>query len=76
MAAFAIAGEAVHHVGDGACPGCLDDYPGSCVCGGLVHAEAAGPEDEDGNVGVQSRCDRCRRSVEELDEELGRQPPR
>ncbi len=75
MAAFAIAGETMHRVGDGRCPGCLDDYPGSCGCGGLIHAEAAGPEDDDGNVWVRTRCDRCHRAVEELDEDLGRLPP-
>ena len=75
MPLFAIAEEALHHVGDASCPGCLENYPGSCACGGLLHAEPTGSEDEDGSTWVRTRCDRCRRSAEDLDEDLGRRPP-
>jgi hypothetical protein len=75
MPIFAIAEDAIHQVGDAACSGCLETYPSSCACGGLMHAETAGAEDEDGNVAVRTRCDRCRRSADDLDEELGRRPP-
>ena len=74
MTLFAIAEEAIHHVGDSGCPACFEDYPEPCVCGGLVHAEAAGAEDEDGNLPVRTRCDRCGRSTDDVDEELGRSP--
>jgi hypothetical protein len=75
MQVFAIDEDAIHRVGDGGCPECLEDYPEPCGCGGLIHAEAGGPEDEDGNVWLRTRCGRCRRSTDDVDEELGRNPP-
>ena len=75
MQLFAIDKDTIHRVGDGGCPECLEDYPEACGCGGLIHAEGAGPEDEDGNVWVRTRCDQCRRSADDVDEELGRNPP-
>lgn len=75
MQLFAVDQDVIHRVGDGACPGCLEDYPESCGCGGMMHAEAAGPADEDGNAWIRTRCDRCRRSADDVDEEFGRNPP-
>ena len=48
--------------------------PDICVCGGLIHAENGGPDDEDGNPGLRTRCDQCRRSQEDVEEDLGREP--
>ncbi len=66
--------EAVHHVGNTRCPGCIQEYPEACVCGGLLHAESGGPDDEDGSLSLRSRCDQCRRSQEDVEEDLGREP--
>lgn len=74
MRHFAVGEQDSHHVGDAECSECWEEYPEVCVCGGLVHAEATGQEDEDGNVWVETRCDQCGRSEEEVAEELGREP--
>jgi hypothetical protein len=74
MKLFAVEEAVIHHVGDSACPECLEDYPESCLCGGMIHAEAVGAEDEDGNLLSRTRCDRCHRSRQDVDEDLGRDP--
>jgi hypothetical protein len=74
MQFFPVEEEAIHHVGDAQCPECLEEYPESCACGGLIHAENGGSDDEDGNPGLRTRCDQCRRSQEDLEEDLGREP--
>ncbi len=63
---FVIGDETTHIKGDARCPGCLEDYPESCPCGGLIHA-AAGEPDEGGSDWPLTRCDQCGRSREELD---------
>jgi hypothetical protein len=74
MPFFAVEEEAIHHVGDTQCPACLEEYPEACRCGGLIHAESGGPEAEDGSVWLRTRCDQCRRSQEDIEEDLGREP--
>jgi hypothetical protein len=74
MRFFAVEEAATHHVGDAGCPACLEDYPEPCPCGGLIHAEAAGGEDEEGSVWLRTRCDQCHRSQEDVEEDVGREP--
>ena len=74
MQFFSVEEEAIHHVGDAQCPECYEEYPETCVCGGLIHAESRGPEDEDRSVWLRTRCDQCRRSQEDVEEDLGREP--
>jgi len=63
---FAIGDEMTHIVGDAECPECLEEYPESCPCGGLMHA-ASGEQDTEGTEWPATRCDVCGRSEEELD---------
>ena len=63
---FAIGDEALHMVGDAACPECPEEYPEPCRCGGLIHA-AAGEEDAGGTEWLTTRCDLCGRAHEDLD---------
>ena len=74
MPFFAVEQEAIHHVGNAQCPECLEEYPETCGCGGLIHAESVGPEAEDGSEWLRTRCDQCRRSQEDIEEDLGREP--
>lgn len=68
MALFNV-GEVVNHgVGDQQCPECADDYPEPCRCGGLMHAAETTEVDVEGNVQLVTRCDRCGRSEDHLDE--------
>jgi hypothetical protein len=60
--------EVVHHVADPTCPGCYEEYPEPCRCGGLVHASATEDQDEDGNPVLITQCDQCGRSEDELAE--------
>ena len=60
--------EVVHHVADPACPGCHEEYPEACRCGGLVHATVTTEQDPDGNLTLITQCDRCGRSEDELAE--------
>ena len=68
MATFTITTETVHHIADGQCPTCLEEYPEPCRCGGLVHGELGEEQDTDGNFLVATRCDRCGRNEDQLDE--------
>jgi hypothetical protein len=72
---FTIGDENAHRTGDAACTGCAEEYPEPCICGGMIHAEPGGPEDETGEILLVTRCDQCGRSEDEVTEELGRQPP-
>jgi len=45
-----------------------EEYPEPCRCGGLMHAAGGAEKDTDGNVLLTTRCDRCGRSEDELDE--------
>ena len=68
MALFSV-GEAVNHlVGNGQCPECAEEYPEPCPCGGLMHAAESSQVDDEGNVELATRCDRCGRSEDQLDE--------
>lgn len=67
MPLFAVAEEFTHHVGEMTCPACSENYPESCPCGGLIHA-AAESTDLDDNPVLTTRCDRCGRSEDNLDE--------
>jgi len=53
-----------------------EEYPEPCPCGGLIHAAAAG-EDEEGTVALETRCDQCGRTEDALDTEteLGQGAP-
>ncbi len=70
MSLFTVGEETTHHVGDPDCPECWEEYPETCPCGGLVHAAGGAEEDEDGNVLLATRCDRCGYSEEELAQKL------
>lgn len=67
-ALFGIGEEPIHSAGDPHCPGCWEEYPAPCQCGGLMHAEASGQEDPDGNPELNTMCDRCGRSEEQSEE--------
>jgi hypothetical protein len=56
----------VHVVDDVECPACPPQYPERCPCGGLMHA--SGETDEDTETVFATRCDRCGRSVDDLDD--------
>ena len=56
MKQFLLADE-IHTADDPECPMCLEEYPESCDCGGLIHG--AGQPGDDGEVIVATRCDRC-----------------
>ncbi len=64
---FTVGEETTHHAGDPKCPECREEYPEPCRCGGLIHA-AGEDDDEEGEVELITRCDRCGRSEEELAE--------
>ncbi len=64
---FAVSEQLGHHVGNAACPGCVETYPEPCPCGGLIHATAGNETDLDGNPVIETRCDRCGRSEDDLD---------
>jgi hypothetical protein len=68
MESFAIGDDLSHRVGDRECPGCAQDFPEPCRCGGLVHASVTDVEDLEGNPVLATRCDRCGRSDEDLAE--------
>ena len=55
-------------VGDGQCPGCSEDYPEACRCGGLIRASDTAEEDSDSNVRIVTLCDQCGRTEDQLDE--------
>jgi hypothetical protein len=67
MALFAVTEQVDHHVGDPACTACAEPYPEPCPCGGLIHAAAADATDADGNPLLDTRCDHCGRSEDDLD---------
>jgi hypothetical protein len=61
--------EQIHHRGDARCPGCAEDYPVPCSCGGLVHATTTDVTTaDDPDVVSATRCDRCGRSEGDLQE--------
>jgi hypothetical protein len=62
MTLFTVGTEVNHHVGDGQCPECWEQYPEPCGCGGLMHAAGGGEQDADGNVLLITQCDQCGRS--------------
>jgi hypothetical protein len=66
MNLFTVGQEMTHRVGDPACAECWEEYPEACPCGGLVHAAGGEEEDEDGNVLLTTRCDRCGCSEDQL----------
>jgi hypothetical protein len=59
---FTVGTDVNHHVGDGQCPACVEQYPEPCRCGGLMHAAGSDEVDADGNVVPVTQCDRCGRS--------------
>jgi hypothetical protein len=62
--------EQIHHGGDPACPGCVEDYPERCGCGGLIHASEVTLTDADADVPPATQCDRCGRSKGDLEEQV------
>ena len=68
MKLFGVGDEVNHHPGDPLCPECWEEYPAPCKCGGLIHAAGGEEEDEDGNVLLTTKCDKCGRSEEQLEE--------
>ena len=59
--------EQIHHRDDLQCPGCADEYPEPCACGGLMHASEVA-EIEDAEIALVTQCDRCRRSEGDLED--------
>ncbi len=68
MTLFTVGDDSNHHIGDPQCPECPEEYPEPCRCGGLMHAAGGADEDADGSVQLATRCDRCGRSEDQLDE--------
>jgi hypothetical protein len=68
MTRFTVGDEANHPVGNAQCPECWEEYPEPCRCGGLMHAAGGSEEDTEGNIQLTTRCDRCGRSEDQLDE--------
>ncbi len=64
MTLFKLGEEVDHRLDDLDCPECVENYPESCRCGGLIHA-AAGEIDAEGNPTLLTACDRCGRPEEE-----------
>ena len=62
MKLFTVGTEVNHHVGNGQCPECWEQYPEPCPCGGLMHAAAGDEQDADGNMVPITQCDQCGRS--------------
>jgi hypothetical protein len=60
--------ETNHAVDDRECPECWEDYPEPCRCGGLMHAAGGEEDDQDGEVWLTTKCDRCGRSEEDLEQ--------
>ena len=48
----------VHEVGNKECKECWDNYPITCNCGGLIHADF-GDENSNGNYWLYYKCDLC-----------------
>ncbi len=65
---FTVGEETAHVIDDPECPECWEEYPERCACGGLIHA-AIGEVDPEGGEWPLTRCDRCGRSEDELEEE-------
>ena len=59
---FPVGTEINHHVGEGQCPECWDQYPEPCRCGDLMHATGSDEVDADGNAVLATECDQCGRS--------------
>jgi len=57
-----------HAADDIECPACPPNYPEQCPCGGLMHA--AGETEEESETIFATRCDRCGRSVDDLQGEV------
>jgi hypothetical protein len=70
---FAVNEEVDHHVGDAQCPACADEYPEPCPCAGLMHGVVT-DDTHEGKTWATTKCDRCGRSEEDVEEELGREP--
>jgi hypothetical protein len=70
---FAVNEEVDHHVGDATCPACSDEYPEPCPCAGLMHGVVT-DDTREGKAWATTKCDRCGRSEEDIEEELGREP--
>jgi hypothetical protein len=62
MKLFTVGIEVNHHVGNGQCPECWEQYPEPCPCGGLMHAAAGEEQDADGTILLITQCDQCGRS--------------
>ena len=67
MALFTVGEAATHEMGHRDCPECWENYPEPCRCGGLMHAAGTAEEDADGNAVLVTRCDRCGRNEDDLD---------
>jgi hypothetical protein len=73
MRYFAVVGDQEkHRIGAVQCPACTEGYPERCLCGGLMHAEGTGLDEQD--AGIETRCDACGRTKDEIEETLGRDP--
>jgi hypothetical protein len=70
---FAVEDQPDHHVGDGGCPACSEQYPQPCACGGLMHGVVT-DDPQAGTAWTATRCDQCGRSLDDVEEELGREP--
>ena len=70
MSLFAVGEAPNHHVDDEQCPECREEYPEPCRCGGLMHAAGGTEEDADAKTVITTRCDRCGRSEDQLDQAL------
>jgi hypothetical protein len=50
-----------HSQGNAACTDCLDEYPRSCRCGGLIHADTGGwcSSEFGESYDLETVCDQC-----------------
>jgi hypothetical protein len=66
MADLFLLEDQVHDADDAQCPMCAGGYPVRCVCGGLMHAVSEA--DEENETIVSTKCGKCGRSEDDLDE--------
>lgn len=66
MADLFLLEDQIHDADDAECAVCAAGYPTRCVCGGLMHA--AGEAEEEAEAIVSTKCGKCGRSEDDLEE--------